>query len=191
LIYPLIFIPIGITGATTVYNFLAGFNGLEAGQGIIILSFLSFISYMTGSSWLAIIGLCMVASLFGFYIFNKYPARVFPGDIMTWSVGALIAIMAILGNYEKIAVFIFIPYIIEFFLKLRGGLKKYSFGKPKKDGSLDLKYNKIYGLTHLSINMLKKYKKNVYEKDVVYLIFLFQIIFCLIALLIFRQGIFI
>ena len=41
--YPFILIPIGIAGATTTYNFLAGFNGLETGQGIIILSFLSLI----------------------------------------------------------------------------------------------------------------------------------------------------
>ena len=51
ILYPLIIIPIGIAGATTTYNFLAGFNGLEAGQGIIILSFLSFFAYMTVSSW--------------------------------------------------------------------------------------------------------------------------------------------
>ena len=43
-------IPIGIAGATYTYNFLAGVNGLEAGQGMIILSFLSLIAYITGSS---------------------------------------------------------------------------------------------------------------------------------------------
>ena len=42
-IYPILLVPIGIAGATTTYNFLAGFNGLESGQGIIIISFLSFI----------------------------------------------------------------------------------------------------------------------------------------------------
>jgi UDP-N-acetylglucosamine--dolichyl-phosphate N-acetylglucosaminephosphotransferase len=67
IIYPLIFIPIGIAGATTTYNFLAGFNGLEAGQGIIILSFLSFVSYLADSAWLSIVGLCMVFSLIVFY----------------------------------------------------------------------------------------------------------------------------
>src|SRR3989344_3880542 len=113
ILYPLILIPVGVAGATTTYNFLAGFNGLEAGQGIIILSFLSFIAYSTGSSWLAIIGLCMVMSLLVFYFYNKFPARVFPGDIMTWAVGALIGSMAILGNFEKIGLFIFIPYIAE------------------------------------------------------------------------------
>ena len=191
LIYPLIFIPLGILGATTTYNFLAGFNGLEASQGIIILSFLSFVAYQTGSSWLTIIGLCMVASLLAFYIFNKFPARIFPGDIMTYSIGALIAIMAILGNFERIAIFIFIPYILETILKLRGNLKKQSFGKPNPDNSLEMPYNKIYGLTHLSIFILKKFKKKAYEEDVVYLINTFQIAIILIALLLFRQYIFI
>ena len=191
LLYPLFLIPLGIAGATTTYNFLAGFNGLEAGQGIIILSFLSFISYVVGKPWLAIVGLCMVASLLGFYFYNKFPAKIFPGDIMTYSIGALIAGMAILGNFEKIAVFVFIPYIIETGLKVRGKLKKQSFAIPEKDGSLKIPYKKFYGLTHVSIWLLGKFKKKVYEKDVVYLIFIFQIILCLLALIIFKNGIFI
>jgi len=188
--YPLILIPIGIMGATTTYNFLAGFNGLEAGQGIIILSFLSLISYLTGNSWLSVIGLTMVSSLIVFYIYNKYPAKVFPGDILTYSIGALIAGMAILGNFEKIAVFVFIPYIIETVLKLRGKLKKPSFAKVNEDGSLDLPYRKIYGLTHFSVLFLKKFKKKVYENDVVYFIFSLQIIICLLALFLFRGALF-
>ncbi len=190
ILYPLLIIPIGIAGATYTYNFLAGFNGLETGQGIIILSFLSFIAYITGSSWLALVGLCMVASLLVFYYYNKYPSKVFPGDILTYSIGALIACMAILGNFEKIAVFVFIPYIIETGLKVKGKLKKQSFAIPQKDGSLEMPYNKIYSLTHLSLFILKKFKKKVYEKDIVYLIFVFQIIICLLALIIFSGGLF-
>ncbi|MEA3248490.1 MAG: glycosyl transferase family 4, partial [Nanoarchaeota archaeon] len=128
ILYPLVLIPFGIAGATTSYNFLAGFNGLEAGQGILILSFLSYVAFVTGSLWLAIVGLCMVASLIGFYFYNKFPASVFPGDIMTYAIGALIAGMAILGNFEKIAIVVFIPYFLEIILKLRGRLKKHSFG---------------------------------------------------------------
>ena len=111
---------------------------------------------------------------------------------MTYSIGALIAIMTILGNFEKIAVFVFIPYILETFLKLRGGLKKQSFGIPNEDGSLEMPYDKIYGLTHLSIFILKKIKKDkkVYEKEIVYLIFLFQIIICFLALVLFREALF-
>ncbi len=188
--YPLVLIPIGIIGATTTYNFLAGMNGLEAGQGIIIISFLSLVSYLTGTIWLAIVGLVMVSSLVVFYFYNKYPAKVFPGDILTYAVGSLIAVMAILGNFEKIAVFIFIPYIIETVLKLRGHLEKQSFAKVNEDKSLEVPYGKVYGLTHVSLLILKKFKKKVYERDIVYLIFGFQIMLCLLALIIFKESLF-
>lgn len=190
LIYSLLIVPIGIAGATTTYNFLAGFNGLEAGQGIIILSFLSLISYITGSSWLALIGLIMVACLLVFYVYNKVPAKVFPGDSLTYSIGALIACMAILGNFERIALFVFIPYVLETGLKLRGKLRRYSFGIPENKRSLKLPYKKVYGLTHLSILILSKFKREVGEKDVIYLIFIFQIFICLIALILFRNLLF-
>ncbi len=187
LLYPLVVIPLGVAGATVTYNSLAGFNGLEAGQGILILAFLSYVAYVTGSSWLALIGGVMVAALLGFLYYNKYPAKVFPGDSLTWSVGALIAGMAILGNFEKIAVFIYIPYILEAGLKLRGGLEKHSFGKPQKDGSLEMPYNKVYGMEHLAIKVLKKVKpsRKVYEKDVVHSLWGLEIFLIILAWLIF------
>ena len=116
----------------------------------------------------------------GFYIFNKVPAKVFPGDIVTYSIGALIAGMAILGNFEKIAFVVFIPYIIEVILKSRGRLEKHSFGKPRKEGTLEMPYDKIYGLEHLAIKILGK---GATEKKVTYLIHAFQILFILIAFL--------
>ena len=187
--YPFFFIPLGIIGATSTYNFLAGFNGLESSQGIIILSFLSLVAYLMGNEWLGLIGLCMVFVLLAFYIFNKYPAKVFPGDILTYSVGALIAIMAILGNFERIAVVVFIPYILETILKLRGGLKIQSFGTPNEDGTLSLPYDKFYSLNHVAIYILQKYKTKVYEKDVVYLINLFQIVIVVVAFFLFKNSI--
>jgi UDP-N-acetylglucosamine--dolichyl-phosphate N-acetylglucosaminephosphotransferase len=187
LLYPLIFIPIGIVGAATSFNFLAGYNGLETGQGILLLGALSFVSWKIGNPSLAIIGLIMVSALLAFYIFNKYPAKIFPGDVLTYSVGALIAIMAILGNMEKIAIFFFIPYIIETILKVRGGLKKESFAKLNDDGSLEMPYKKIYGLEHLAIYVLKKIKpsKKVYERNVVYTIHFFQIVFIILGIVLF------
>jgi UDP-N-acetylglucosamine--dolichyl-phosphate N-acetylglucosaminephosphotransferase len=187
LLYPLLIIPIGIIGASTTFNFLAGYNGLEAGQGILILGALSFVSYTTGNTWLSLIGICMVFSLVAFWIFNKYPAKVLPGNVITYAIGGLIAIMAILGNMERIAILFFIPYIFEVILKSRGKLKKESFGKPNKDNSLEMPYDKIYGLEHLAIWLLKKIKKDgkAYEREVVYVINLFQIMVILLGLAVF------
>jgi UDP-N-acetylglucosamine--dolichyl-phosphate N-acetylglucosaminephosphotransferase len=178
--YPLVIIPLAVAGVSTTYNFLAGFNGLESGQGILVLGFLSFVAYASGSAWLAVVGLCMVGALVGFYVFNKTPAKVFPGDSLTYAIGALIAGMAILGNFEKIALVVFIPYFIEIILKLRGGLKKHSFGIPNRRGNLKMPYKKVYGLEHLAIRVLGK---GATERKVTYLIHAFQILFILIAFL--------
>ncbi len=185
--YPLFLIPLGIAGATTTYNLLAGYNGLEAGQGILILGFLSYVAYISGNAWLSLVGLTMVFALLGFWFYNKYPAKVFPGDSLTWTIGALIAGMAILGDFQKIAVFVFIPYIIEVGLKLPGKLEKHSFARPNKDRSLEMPYKKIYGLEHLAIYILKKIKpsKKVYEKEVVWSIHGFQIFIIILAFFIF------
>ena len=190
LLYPLILIPLGIIGVTATFNFLAGYNGLEASQGIILLSALALVTYFTENKWLSLIALIMVFSLSAFYLFNKFPAKVFPGDTLTYPIGALIACIAVLGNIEKIAIFFFIPYIFEVILKARGKLKKYSFGKVNSDGSLDIPYNKFYGLEHVAIYLLKKIKGKVYEKDVVILINIFQISIIILGLLIFRGNIF-
>ena len=192
LIYPLAAIIIGFVGASATFNFLAGYNGLEASQGILILTALSIVTYITGDRWLSIVGMIMVASLLAFYIFNKTPAKVFPGDILTYPTGALIALIAIFGSIEKIAIFFFIPYILETILKLRGKLKKESFAKVNTDGSLEMPYEKIYGVEHLAIYILKKIKpsKKVYEKEVVLLINFFQIFIILVGFLIFKVDVF-
>lgn len=192
LLYPLTFIPIGIVGATATFNFIAGFNGLEASQGIIILTGLAIVTRVMENNWLAFIALIMVSCLLAFFIFNKTPAKIFPGDVLTYLVGALIAGIAILGNIEKIAIFFFIPYIIETGLKLRGRLKKQSFVKLNDDGSLSVPYKKFYGLEHIAVYVLSKIKKSgkVYEREVVWLINIFQVLIILIGLFLFRGTIF-
>lgn len=190
LVYPLFLIPLGVVATTTTFNMLAGFNGLEAGQGIILLSGMAFVSYINGSAWLSIVCLCMVLALIGFLKFNKFPARVFPGDVMTYSVGVMIAAIAIVGNFEKIAIFFYIPYIIEVILKSRGKLKKSSFGKPMKDGTLENQHNKIYSLNHLSILVLKKIGIRSTEKNAVYAIWIFQIIIILLGIFFSRDSLF-
>lgn len=174
LLFPLIIIPVGIVGASNAFNMLAGFNGLEAGMGVIILSGLGFISFLLGMHSSAVISACVIVALLAFLVYNWYPAIVFPGDVLTLPVGASIAIVAILGNIELYALMMFFPlYFAEFLLKLRGRFKKESFGKITSEG-LDLKYDKIYGITHLSIFLIKKFFGKVTEQKVVLLILFTQ-----------------
>ncbi|MEI2762158.1 glycosyltransferase 4 family protein [Methanothrix soehngenii] len=167
ILYPLLIVPLGIVGASNAYNMVAGYNGLEAGMGIIILSALGYFAFITGEQSAAILAICMVSALIAFLYFNWYPARVFPGDTLTYSLGALIACIAILGDMEKIAVVIFLPYAFDFVMQAASGFRKEAFAKVNGDGSLEKPYKGIYHLTHLALAVLKKVKHNVYERDVV------------------------
>jgi len=179
--YPLFVIPLLIAIGTNGFNMLAGYNGLETSQGIIILTTLAYYSYMTNSPWLSIVALCMVAALGAFLFFNKYPAKVFPGDTLTYSVGGLAAMISIMANLEKIFIIIFIPYIIEFFLKLRGFFKKESFARVQEDGTLIPRYKKIYGLENLSVLIMNKLKIKTTETKVVLSLYCFQLMFVLVT----------
>ena len=184
ILYPLLVVPLAISFAANGFNMLAGYNGLEAGMGIIILTTLGFLAWFSqGFPRVAMLAFVMVASLTAFLLYNKYPAKIFPGNTLTYTVGALIAIVAILGDVEKIALLLFLPYILEFFLKATGRFKKESFAKPSEDGSLDLPYERIYSLEHLTIAFLKKLKRKAYEREVVYAILALEIFLAMSAIL--------
>ncbi len=157
ILYPLVIIPLGIAGASNGFNMLAGFNGLEAGLGAVILGFLGYVAWQAGNSWVAMLSISMVFALLAFLFYNWYPAKIFPGDTLTYSVGALIASVAILGNMEKIAMILFSLYFVEFLIKAKTKFKGECFGKPEEDGSLSVPGEKVESVTHLMMKLgLKK-----------------------------------
>jgi UDP-N-acetylglucosamine--dolichyl-phosphate N-acetylglucosaminephosphotransferase len=176
ILYPLLIVPLGIVGASNAYNLLGGYNGLEAGMGVIILLVLGYVGLLSGKPDASVLALVMAGALLAFLYFNWYPARVFPGDTLTYSVGVLVACVAILGDMEKIAILLFIPYVIDFILPMRKGLKVEAFAKVNEDGSLEQPYDKIYDTTHLAIAVLRNIKRKVYERDVVVFIYLMEIV---------------
>jgi UDP-N-acetylglucosamine--dolichyl-phosphate N-acetylglucosaminephosphotransferase len=178
--YSLLIIPIIILVTTNGFNMIAGYNGLEAGMGMLILITLGLISFFKLEIfWPGAIAFIMVFALMAFLIFNFYPASIFPGDSLTYSVGALIGIVAIFAHVPYILLILFLLYGIEFFLKLRGKFQKESFSKLKKNGSLYV--DGIYGIEHIAVILIGKVKKKVNEKDVVLVIWTFQVILCIIA----------
>jgi UDP-N-acetylglucosamine--dolichyl-phosphate N-acetylglucosaminephosphotransferase len=182
LFYPLLLVPIGIVGASNAFNMLAGYNGLECGMGIIITAAISAVCYITGSSWVAVMGGIMISVLVAFLIFNWYPAKIFPGNAFTYLVGAMIAVLAIFGNVEKLALILFIPYYLDFLLPLRKKMNVEAYAKLNPDGSLELPYEGIYDVTHLLITLLKRIKKKVFERDIVVAILAAETILALISL---------
>ena len=149
LLYPLLLIPIGVIGAANMVNMLAGFNGLEAGLGLMYTGSLGLYALYNNRLEASIIALAIFCSLLVFIIFNWTPAKVLPGDSLTYLLGAALAIIAIVGNIEKAALIISIPFFIEFFLKLRGNFKNQSYGYALENGKVKSLYDKIYSIPHL------------------------------------------
>lgn len=172
MIYPLVLIPIGVVGASNVVNMLGGFNGAEAGMGAVYMLSLGLYAFLHGSPG-AVIFLISFASLIAFLKYNAYPARILPGDSLTYLLGSTVAAGVIIGNLEKIGVIVLMPFIIEFFLKARKRFKASSLGKLRKDGKLDSPYGRnIYSWTHILMNMGK-----LTEKQVTICLILIQVVF--------------
>ncbi|MDD5650703.1 MAG: hypothetical protein PHF86_09885 [Candidatus Nanoarchaeia archaeon] len=148
LFYPLLFIPLGVVGAANMINMLAGYNGLEAGMGLVYTFMLGLYSYFNGSYVGALIAGVTFFSLIPFFFYNRYPAKVLPGDSLTYLLGASLVCIAVLGNVEKAAIICSIPFFIEFILKARNKFKVNSYGYLK-DGKIHSFYDKIYSIPHI------------------------------------------
>lgn len=181
--YPLIIVPIGVVGAANMVNMLGGFNGLEAGMGVVYTLSLGIFSFLYGNGIASVIFLSTFAALVAILKYNFFPAKILPGDSLTYVLGAVVAIGAIVGNIEKAAVITMLPFIFQ------GILKFYSFYKLKhfptdmgilqKDGTIKSKYGKkIYSLTHVVMNL-----GNFTERQIVLIFIFIQIVFSTIPFL--------
>ena len=103
--------------AANAVNMLAGFNGMEAGMGLIAMGSLAVIAAAVQETTALIILLAGAGALLGVLFFNWYPAKIMVGDVGTLSIGALIATAVIVGNFETAGVIVIIPYAVDFLFK--------------------------------------------------------------------------
>ena len=183
LLYPLLLIPIAVVCVSNAANMLAGLNGLEAGTSAVALLALGGYLAFLGRFEAAAIAFCVLAALLAFLRYNWAPAKIFPGDSLTYFNGAAIVSVVVIGNIEKFGVIVFIPWIIEAFLKLRGRFKVRSFGNLQADGTLKEPYKKIYSLTHAVMRLPRWLgrPKGFTEKQVVAVLIGIEVLACVFA----------
>ncbi len=187
-LYPLVIIPIGVLGASNAFNMIAGYNGLEVSNGLLLLLFTFIFSIIKGLYFVAYVVLIIMGAMIAFLLFNWYPAKVFPGNTFTYAIGAFYAGLIIIGDIPKFGLTLFFLYYIELILFLRGlfhGIYKENFGKVNSDNSLDPPYDKSYSITHIAIRILKRVKGKATERGVVLFIIILQSIVGIITLFLF------
>ena len=105
-----------LVGVSNAVNLTDGLDGLAIGALMSNFSVFSIVAYLAGhftfahylqipfaaSSEVAVIGGILVGASLGFLWFNAHPAQIFMGDVGSLSLGAGLALMAILTKQELI-----------------------------------------------------------------------------------------
>jgi UDP-N-acetylglucosamine--dolichyl-phosphate N-acetylglucosaminephosphotransferase len=171
-----IFMPLAaafaVTCAANAANMLEGFNGLGTGMGIIMSLTLVILAVMHDRTDGAYLLIPLLGALVAFLWFNKYPAKIFPGDTMMLFMGATIAVAGILSKLQVQTFFIFLPMIVEFFLKFRGHFRAENYCSKSENGYLDY-HRRIESVTHIFMKHMK-----VTEKELVFLIWGVEVAIC-------------
>lgn len=165
-----------ITCAANAANMLEGFNGLGTGLGIIMSLTLIILCFQHQRFDGAYLLVPLVGALIAFLWFNKYPAQIFPGDTMMLFVGATIAVAGILSSLQFQTAFIFLPMIIEFFLKMRGQFEAENYCSEAGNGYLEY-HGKIESLTHIFMKHMR-----MKEQELVALIWGIEIAVCVFTI---------
>jgi len=167
-----------LTCAANAANMLEGFNGLGTGLGIIMALTLLLLCVIHNRLDGMYLLTPLLGALVAFLWFNKYPAEVFPGDTMTLFMGAALASAGILSSLHVQTTFIFIPMIVEFFLKMRGHFKAENYCSKSHNGYLEY-YGRIESLTHIFMKRSK-----LTEKELVHRLWAVELVMCIIVVVV-------
>lgn len=117
-----------ISGFSNAVNLTDGLDGLAsgctvfAGSAFVALSYLAghsvmagylSIPYMAGAGEFSVIMGALVGAVLGFLWFNCYPAQVFMGDTGALSIGALLALAALITRQEALLVLVGGIFVVE------------------------------------------------------------------------------
>ncbi|XP_011500392.1 PREDICTED: UDP-N-acetylglucosamine--dolichyl-phosphate N-acetylglucosaminephosphotransferase [Ceratosolen solmsi marchali] len=106
---------------TNAINILAGVNGLEVGQSLIIATSILIFNLieLSGDMWKAhqlsmYFIIPYIAASFALWKHNRYPSKVFVGDTFCYLSGMTFAVVGIIGHFSKTTLLFFIPQILNF-----------------------------------------------------------------------------
>ncbi len=183
--YPLLIVPLLMTFIIDSTNMYGGMNGLESGLAAVNSSAIVLFAVLAPiftqhepmvNNEAGIIAGALLGATIAFLIFNRYPAKVLPGDVGRLPIGAAIASALILGNMDRLAIILYFPFGVNFLLYIaykiyvrKTGIEYQKFARPREDGTLEV-------VGPFTMYWIIPYFKRVTEKKNVQLLILFQAI---------------
>ncbi len=178
----LITIPIALSIGSNLTNMLAGLNGIESGLGIISMTSLTIACIILGKYDVTIISMSMLGALIAFLYYNRYPAKIFPGDTGTLIIGAAIVCIAFIGRVKLIAFIVLMPNIID------AALKFYSAGFMNRQQQKPTQLNDEGKLVRPAVGFKSLIRlvlrKPIAEKDAVKIIWAIGIVFGVLGIIV-------
>ena len=114
----------------------------------------------------------ILGAMIAFMYFNRYPSRIFLGNIGTLMIGGALGGFIIFQNMEIFGVIILIPHIINFLMFVYWKIRGYphiKFGKVDEKGILHVPNN-------LTVKWFLPYYFPMTEKKAILLCYLFSVI---------------
>lgn len=102
-----------ILSCVNAVNLTDGIDGLAPSVTVIVLAFFVLIYSMMGQYSDASFAAAVAGGLFGFWLFNRYPARVFMGDTGSLFLGGCVAALAVAEGLPLVLIICGGVYLIE------------------------------------------------------------------------------
>jgi phospho-N-acetylmuramoyl-pentapeptide-transferase len=102
-----------IFATTNAVNITDGLDGLATGLTVVALSAFWFLTSQTNLGDVSLFIAVIVGSLLAFLYFNIYPARVWLGDTGALSLGAMLAVVALMIDAALILPFVGSVFVLE------------------------------------------------------------------------------
>ncbi|XP_040390415.1 UDP-N-acetylglucosamine--dolichyl-phosphate N-acetylglucosaminephosphotransferase isoform X3 [Cygnus olor] len=110
---------------TNAINILAGINGIEAGQSLVIAASIIVFNivelngdYRDDHIFSLYFMIPFFFTTLGLFYHNWYPSQVFVGDTFCYFAGMTFAVVGILGHFSKTMLLFFIPQVLNFLYSL-------------------------------------------------------------------------
>ena len=122
-----------------------------------------------------------LGGIVSFWFFNKYPSKIFEGNIGPLVFGACIGTLLVIKGLFIFGIFILLPHVADFvmFMYLKANRKPFiKFGELRKDGTLKVP-------NPFKMKFLLPYYFRLSEKEVVHYLYGITTFFCVTGLVIF------
>ncbi len=192
----IVLLPFIIAVPANSVNMLDVFNGSMATTTIIVLIAVFFsnmivfgngIDQLDNSGLTYVFVLIMVGTLLAFWIFNRYPAKVFGGDTGSLAIGGALGAIAVMGRLEVVVIIAMIPFIMNAFgiiSSVKGLLERREMARPTKmtkDWKIESTRDKKAPITLVGLVIQKG---PLHEKDVVKTFNVLTIVSAILAIVI-------